>query len=179
MANQLSFGLVLDLGKNGKTIVIAANSPVTVPTPKGFSVLVDPDLEEQDVVVLANGKIKFPKNGALVALVTVDRKFKQVRVEVAELSTLRSEIVEAISEIDVKAVNKRLESLFNSLPENGPTGQMLTRLFEVSLTPLRQFRDDLKEKLADVDLEAIGAELAAIAKANQEKLPTSATDDDD
>lgn len=179
MTNQLSIGLILDLGKTNKAMVIAVNSPVTITIPKGYDVLIEAGLEEQNVKSTVSGKVKFPKNGKIFALVTLDPKFRQARVESADPVTLRTAVSEAVGGIDVQNLYKRLETFFKSLPKDGLAIDFFNRLFGISLDPLRKIRDDFTEKMGDVDFDAILDELNRMVEANKDKFPDSATDEDD
>lgn len=178
MANQASLGITVDLGSTGKTIVFVADTAMSVPTPKGFTILIDPVLEEQDVVVLTNGKIKFPKKGVFLVLITVDSKFKQVRVEVAEPTIMKLAVAEAFGEVDQKAIWNKITAFLASLPDDSPTGLFALKLLSIDPKPLIDFLNNIKENVADINFQDIGAELVTLAKAKKEELFPDSTEDE-
>lgn len=118
MKNQVSIGLVLALGKD-KALVLAANFPVTVPIPRGYQIFIDPVLEEQGVVTKP-GKVKFPDNDAILALITIDAKFKQARVEVPDPAVSAIAIGEATGGIDYKGYTEKLNAFLRYCRKTAP-----------------------------------------------------------
>ena len=180
MTNQLSLGFVLDLPKSNKTIVFTANCSVSVSTPKGHSVLIEEALDDEGVNLLANGKIKFPKEGVFSALVTFDTKFKQVRVEPATPAAMKMAVAEAFAGVDTAAHLEKITAFFKALPEDGPFMNLVDRLTSTSSAPLHAFWADLTSKMAGADLMAAADEFVALVKAQKDKiLPKSADDDEE
>lgn len=171
---QLSVGLALDLGKN--TLVLAFNSPVSVPTPSDYEVRIAPALINAGVRQLANGKVKFPGKSMVAGLVLVDDDFQMVRVTVpTKAGVVASLNMEQPADQSAWA---KLEKFLKAIPDDSLTAGLAQRFLEVDSAPLRAFWADLKAQMSGVDLVAVASELAQLAEQYEASLPSSAISED-
>ena len=177
MAHQLSLGAAIEIGPDN-TLVFSFNAPVVVPVPRDFDVKIESSLEEQGVKPLAAPRIKFPGRSAItVALITIDRKFEQVRVTIPTKAGLVAALTEVKNQTNQSATWAKLEKLLSQLPDDGQVALLILSLDAIDMKPLKTIWKQIVKVLAEIDFDALGAELAELAKKNGESLPAPATED--
>jgi len=168
MPRQFSFGLAVELGKD--TLVLALNSPVTIPVKEKYAVKVGKGI---DVKALAGNKLKFPAKGAHAALVIVDDEFEQVRVIKPTAAALTASGMAVKSKFNGEEFNRRATQLIDAIDENGELAKLVLTLVEIDAGPLQHWLTSIAKRFEGLDWDAIGIEVAALAKVWENKLPSA------
>lgn len=165
---RLVFGASVEVGYS--IFAVAYNYGLQVSVPEGHEVKIEPDLVKAGVKFNSKtSKIVFPKKGAYLAFIIIDRAFPEVKVRVPSFELLPVMTMgvktDVDHEVETAKVMAEVKTLIGMMQEDDELLQVLNFLgSDVLKTKFLSFYKLLSEGLETFNWQKVGEELLRISK---------------